>query len=70
MSRKHYEQIASALSRLRPTMTWYHVEAYQHQVRKWKEVCQDTATFLASSPRFNRDRFLAACNFDGEDNRG
>lgn len=63
MSRKHFRLIAAAMQRLRkfeapdPEMS----EIVAHAVR-FSSVGDALATVLATTnPRFNRNRFLAAC---------
>ena len=63
MTRKHYRQIASALRCLRKfeAHDFEMSEIVAHAVR-FSSVVDALANVLATTnPRFNRDRFLAAC---------
>jgi hypothetical protein len=68
MTRKHFQQIATAMQSLR-TFEAHDVEMSEvvaHAVR-FSSVVDALAHVLASSnPRFNRDRFLTACGIGAE----
>jgi hypothetical protein len=59
MTRKDYKAFAQMLSkRLEDTDT-------TEEIWTWSDICQDIADlFMADNPRFDREKFYTACNFD------
>lgn len=60
-SRKHFETVASSISRTRMAST---IGKKQTPEQVLRLVATDlAATFAAENPRFDRERFMKACGF-------
>lgn len=70
MSKKHFNDLASRLSALKPTLASNGAKLSlrthkQGRLNQWQDMVKEVASFCAAqNPRFDRDRFLAACGME------
>lgn len=65
MSKKDYTRLAQALKDSKPSMLQAGPNYYNGVIQTWNNTVETLAmTLQADNPRFNRDRFLAACGYN------
>jgi hypothetical protein len=67
MTKKDYERIATALRYVKPTSPLgtpkHHKIVLESMSKQWVWTVEElAATLLQNNPRFNREKFYAACN--------
>ena len=65
MTRKDFRVIVTAFRMCKPDKEYYEADVYARYLKQWRYSVDVVAAYLATTnPRFDRQRFLTACEYD------